>query len=72
MTFEVESIRPAVLPRDVAEELDEFLRFRHVVRNHYARTLDPRRIAIFIEDLPRVHEQAAAALRRFAEFAETV
>lgn len=36
MHMEISDLRPAVLSAEAMKMLDEFLRFRHVVRNIYA------------------------------------
>ena len=38
---EVAELRPAVIDRESALTLDEFRRFRHLVRNVYAMNLSP-------------------------------
>ena len=40
MCVDVPNIRPTVLTRDTCDALDEFMSFRHVVRNVYAFQLD--------------------------------
>jgi hypothetical protein len=60
--------RPAVISRDVAESLDEYRRFRHVVRNVYAANLVPTRMAPLIVMLPQTWREVRADLVAFAEF----
>lgn len=44
MTIEVQELRPQILLAESAAALDEFLGFRHVVRNVYAFEFDPIRV----------------------------
>ncbi len=44
MTLDVPGIRPPVMSESKVQALDEYRRFRHVVRNVYAEHLDPQRI----------------------------
>ena len=41
MTLELPEVRPPVLSRDVAERLDSYRKFRHLIRNIYTTNLDP-------------------------------
>ena len=47
------------------QSLQEYLRFRHLVRNLYADELRPEPIALLIRDLPAVWEALAADLQGF-------
>jgi len=64
MALESES-RPAVLRERTQQSLQEYLRFRHLVRNLYADELRPEPIALLIRDLPAVWEALAADLQGF-------
>ena len=44
-------LRPPVLSSDFIELLDEYLRFRHVVRNVYTFSFDPERIGRLVKEL---------------------
>lgn len=52
MSAELPGVRPAVISRTLAADLERFRGFRHVVRNVYAYVLDPRRIGELMGDLP--------------------
>ena len=45
MQADIPDLRPPVLSAEAAQVLDEFLRFRHIVRNIYAFQFDPERVA---------------------------
>ncbi|RMF27046.1 MAG: hypothetical protein D6759_18430 [Chloroflexi bacterium] len=68
MTFPVTDVRPAVLDRETAHLLDEYLRFRHVVRRVYALHLDPERVGVLVARLRPTYERARKDLERFARF----
>jgi hypothetical protein len=68
MTEEVNERRPAVLSKASAERLDEYRRFRHLVRNVYATNLLPERIASLVDGLPGLWAQLRAELAVFADF----
>jgi len=44
MTKEVPGIGPAVIATETGTSLDEYHRFRHVVRNVYTHRLDPAKL----------------------------
>jgi hypothetical protein len=68
MTIAVSGVRPQVLFPDMARDLDELLRFRHVVRNVYAFDLDPERIERLADRLPPLWRDVREALIGFATF----
>ena len=63
MTAEMPGVRAAVLSPDLFPTLDRYRGFRHVVRNVYAYVLDPRLVAVLIEDLPEAERARARATR---------
>ena len=67
---EVSDVRPAVVSADVAGALDEFRRFRHLVRNVYTTHLMPARMAGMLGTLPELWPQLRAELLAFAGFLE--
>ena len=54
MALEIPQARPPVLAEQTRLELDEFRRFRHVVRSNYAYKLDSQRILALAQKLPAV------------------
>jgi len=70
MAKERPQIRPAVISEETRESLDEYLRFRHVVRNIYAFEFDSERLGRLVQGLdfvlPRIHKE----LQAFAQFLE--
>ena len=68
MTIEVPGLRPAVLPVDLASDLDEFLRFRHVVRHIYTFELDAVRIEELATELTPVFQKTRTAITGFVAY----
>ena len=70
MGRDVTNVRPAVIHPDKIDDLDEFRRFRHVVRNVYATNLLPERMSGLLESLPELWTSLKAELLVFAGFLE--
>lgn len=68
MACEVDDIRPAVISQNNAESLDEFRRFRHLVRNIYTTNLVPGRIEKLMSRLSELWDSLSDELLAFAEF----
>lgn len=62
--------RPAVIAEATREALEEYLRFRHVVRNIYAFEFDPGRVGRLVERLEDGFGRARRDLLAFADFLE--
>jgi hypothetical protein len=72
MSMDLPGIRPSVLSAATIAELDEFRRFRHVVRNVYAEHLDPIRVGQLVTQLTAVWPQTRTDLETFTAFLEGV
>ena len=70
MACEVADIRPAVIDQNNAKLLDEFRRFRHLVRNVYTINLVPDKIKKLVSNLPKLWNSLQAELLAFADFIE--
>ena len=70
MSKEIQGVRPALLSESTKKMLDEFMRFRHRVRNIYSFNLIPERVENLVEKLPETYEQAQQDLSAFAQFLE--
>jgi hypothetical protein len=68
MSEEVPGVRPEVLSAEVAAEVDEFLRFRHLFRSLYGFELRWDRVAPLLEHLPRLHPRVVQDVARFVAF----
>ena len=49
MTLEIPGVRPSVISTELYNELEEYLRFRHVIRNIYAFELDSSKLQVLID-----------------------
>ena len=65
MSLEIPGVRPAVIERDLARELGDYLRFRHVFRNVYGSLLEAGRLRPLEEKLPGVLAAFVAQVRGF-------
>jgi hypothetical protein len=72
MNVEIPDLRPKVLSADTEAALDEFLRFRHVVRNVYAYSFDPEQIERLVKLVRPVFTQVQGELLVFAHFLEQI
>jgi len=68
MARDQECVRPAVIGRDSALALDEFRRFRHLVRNVYTVNLVPDRMVGLVSALSELWPRLRAELLAFADF----
>jgi len=72
MMTEIPGIRPPVVSIDTGTKLDEYRRFRHIVRNVYTHNLDPVKVGKLVSDAPALFERLKAELMAFANFLEQV
>jgi hypothetical protein len=72
MGLDLPRVRPPVLTSVAIQSLDEYLRFRHVVRNVYTFSFDPERIGRLVKEMDAVFDQVKQELSAFADFLETV
>jgi hypothetical protein len=68
MGKDIPGIRPAVLDKESALDLDDFRRFRHLVQNIYTFNLVPDKMMNLIQVLPVLWARLRAELFAFAEF----
>lgn len=65
-------VRPAVISQETAATLDQFRRFRHLVRNVYTFNLVPEKMKPLVADLPGLWDQLRAELLAFADFLDAL
>jgi hypothetical protein len=68
MASEVNGVRPAVISEAMRDRLNDYRRFRHIVRHTYTFQFDPDRIHLFIELLAPSFEQIRVELMAFIQF----
>jgi hypothetical protein len=75
MALDVPETRPPVIQKSTANQLDEFRKFRHRIRNIYATNLEPARMQPLVASLPdlwlSVKEQLFAFVGFLDELART-
>jgi hypothetical protein len=72
MGKEIVNVRPALLSEETVAFLEEYLRFRHRVRNIYSFNLIPERVKGLVEVLPGIYKQVRSNLEDFSEFLENL
>jgi hypothetical protein len=72
MSMEIDGIRPAVISEALREQLDEYLRFRHLFRNVYGFNLDAARLMELINGLDEVFSDLHQAIQEFSTFLGTI
>lgn len=70
MTILLTDVRPAVLTRETMLHLDEYLRFRHLVRHAYALHRDAEQVGTLVADLRPTYERTSGELEEFTRFLE--
>jgi hypothetical protein len=70
MANDYSGVRPAVIDRNSAVTLDEFRRFRHLVRNIYTLNLVPEKVERLVSALPELWKRLSSELSAFADFLE--
>jgi len=68
MTINLPKIRPPVLSRETAEQLDHYRRFRHLIRNIYTTNLVPSELEKLVVPLPQLWSQIREQLDAFADY----
>lgn len=68
MTLDLSDIRPAVLAPETVRALDEYLRFRHVVRNVYAFQFEMEKLMPLVDQLRAMYERLCVDFEGFARF----
>jgi hypothetical protein len=72
MSLDLEGIRSAVINEKLKQELDEYLRFRHVFRNIYGFQLDAERLKQLCRNFDAVSSDFVNALEEFIRFLKTL
>ena len=72
MAEDLPSLRPAVISQESANIVDEFRRFRHLVRNVYTTELVPEKMAGLMEFLPELWPRLSAELLAFADYLDAL
>jgi len=65
MTLEIPGVRPAVISTELYNKLEEYLRFRHVIRNIYAFELDSSKLQALIDSFEDVYNHFVKDIHSF-------
>ncbi len=65
MKILIEGVRPALLSEESFRLLGAFQAFRHFFRHAYSYELDPKKVALFLEDALKLKEIYPNELDRF-------
>ena len=68
MMGEAPDIRPAVIRQETWDCLEEYLRFRRLVRNAYTFNFRPGRLQELVNDLPACGQRVRDDLEAFVRF----
>lgn len=68
MSTEIPTIRPAVISENTRIQLEEYLRFRHLVRNVYTFKLNAEKMSQLVENAPNLYQRVNRELSTFADF----
>ncbi|MEW6047678.1 MAG: hypothetical protein AB1609_14545 [Bacillota bacterium] len=68
MALEIPNVRPALLSTRLKASLDEYRRFRHVVRKGYEHALEWDRMAHLVRELPQLRDDLEQAFRQFETY----
>lgn len=68
MMLDIPEVRPPVLKEESANRLDEYRRFRHLIRNIYATNIDPARVQNLVIELPDLWTDVQYDLDTFIDF----
>lgn len=71
MTLEIKGVRPALVSRDTKSKLEDYLGFRHVVRNVYSSYLNPKKIEPLVKDLQSLNKILKSEIEEFLQLIET-
>ena len=70
MAYEIPMIRPAIISLELAEELDEYRRFRHMFRHAYGSELRWRKMQPLVMGVPSTMEGIEDAYQKTIGFIE--
>ena len=72
VSLEIDGIRPAVISLQTRKDLEELLRFRHVVRNIYGFELDANRIENLMDLATGIYPSFKTEIEKFVTFLKAI
>ncbi len=70
MKISIKKVRPQVISKEIANKLDEYRGFRHIVRNVYTFNLSKERIKPLVKNLSPLKEEIRKDIEEFINFLE--
>ncbi len=70
MKIPIKKVRPQVITKETANELDEYRGFRHIVRNVYTFNLSKERVKPLVKNLPELKKKTREDIEEFLEYLE--
>jgi len=70
MKISIKKVRPQVISKEIANKLDEYRGFRHIVRNVYTFNLSKERIKPLVKNLSPLKEEIRKDIEEFIDFLE--
>lgn len=68
MTIEIDGVRPRVISPEMAEELDDYRKFRHLFRHAYAGELRWKKMGHLAENAGAIYTLVETSLKGFVSF----
>lgn len=72
MTLDIPSVRPPVISSNLHKKLDEYLRFRHVIRYIYAFEINSERLQRLVDSFDETFQLLSKEITEFIEFLRTL
>ncbi len=72
MMLDLPDVRPPVLSSDVVDQLDNYRKFRHLIRNVYTRSLKPGELEKLVVPLPALWSEIRDQLTAFGRYLDTM
>jgi len=70
MTLNIKGLRPQVLSKGLEREMEEYLKFRHLVRNIYGFELNEEKMIPLIKGIERIYIDFIEEMKKFISFLE--
>ncbi|HID93074.1 MAG TPA: hypothetical protein EYP60_03155 [bacterium (Candidatus Stahlbacteria)] len=72
MKLDIKGLRPRLISAEVYKILDELRRFRHIFRHAYEYELDPEKIEVVLQKIPRLKNSYRKDMEKFIDFLDKV
>jgi hypothetical protein len=72
MNLEIPGLRPKIISKDLLMQLNEFLGFRHVVRNVYTFEFNPKRIEDLVNNIRISFNDLKEQIENFNNFLKSI